>query len=126
REAALNLVTLNPARQLRIDRWVGSLESGKDADFAVWSGDPLDSSSVCLQTWIEGRQYFSRSRESERAASLDREREGLLAKARRLSGDGGSDGASPGAREKFFRRALEQARHLGVENCQDCLLPRNR
>jgi len=125
REAALNLVTLNPAKQLRIDRWVGSLESGKDADFVVWSGDPLDSSSVCLQTWIEGRQYFSRSRESERAASLQREREGLLAKARRLSGDGGSDGASPGAREKFFRRALEQARHLGVENCQDCLLPRN-
>ena len=125
REAALNLVTLNPAKQLRIDRWVGSLEPGKDADFVVWSGDPLDSSSVCLQTWIEGRQYFSRSRETERAAALQREREALLAKAKRLAGDGGSDDASAAAREKFFRRALEQARHLGVENCQDCLLPRN-
>ncbi|MFZ9855230.1 MAG: amidohydrolase family protein [Limisphaerales bacterium] len=125
REAALNLVTLNPAKQLRIDRWVGSLEPGKDADFVVWSGDPLDSSSVCLQTWIEGRQYFGRDRETERAAALQREREALLAKAKRLAGDGGSDDASAAAREKFFRRALEQARHLGVENCQDCLLPRN-
>ena len=77
------------------------------------------------QTWIEGRQYFNRSREPERAATLQREREALLAKAKKLAGDGGSDEASAGAREKFFRRALEQARHLGVENCQDCLLPRN-
>src|SRR5688500_19208546 len=43
REEALKFVTLNPAKQLRIDRWVGSLEAGKDADFVVWSGDPLRS-----------------------------------------------------------------------------------
>lgn len=32
---ALNFVTLNPARQLRIDQHTGSLETGKDADFVV-------------------------------------------------------------------------------------------
>src|SRR5207253_11113341 len=34
---ALKFVTLNPAKQLHIDKWVGSLEPGKDADFGVWS-----------------------------------------------------------------------------------------
>src|SRR5438067_3513936 len=36
-EEAVKFVTLNPAKQLRIDRWVGSLEPGKEADFVIWS-----------------------------------------------------------------------------------------
>ncbi|MEK6234216.1 MAG: amidohydrolase, partial [Planctomycetales bacterium] len=70
---ALKFVTLNPAKQLRIDRWVGSLEIGKDADIAVWSGSPLSSLSLCEQTWIEGRRYFDRQddqRRREKARTL--------------------------------------------------------
>jgi len=58
-EEALKLVTLNPAIQLEIDKWVGSLEIGKDADFVIWSDHPLSTKAVCEQTWIEGIQYFS-------------------------------------------------------------------
>ena len=36
-QEALKFVTLNPAKQLRIDRYVGSLEPGKDADLVLWS-----------------------------------------------------------------------------------------
>jgi N-acetylglucosamine-6-phosphate deacetylase len=61
RDEALKFVTLNPARQLRIDRWVGSLEAGKQADFVVWSRDPLSVRSRCEATWIDGRKYFDRS-----------------------------------------------------------------
>jgi len=64
-EEALKFVTLNPAKQLRIDPWVGSLEVGKHADFAVWSGPPLAVTSRCLETWIDGRKYFDR--EADRA-----------------------------------------------------------
>ena len=39
-EQALQFVTLNPAKQLRIDQHVGSLEPGKHADLVVWSGVP--------------------------------------------------------------------------------------
>ena len=42
-EEALKFVTLNPAKQLRIDEHVGSLEPGKDADLVVWSGSPLST-----------------------------------------------------------------------------------
>ena len=58
-EEALKLVTLNPAIQLGVDKWVGSLEIGKDADFVIWSDHPLSTISVCEQTWINGIQYFS-------------------------------------------------------------------
>ena len=44
---ALKFVTLNPAKLLRIDQRVGSLEPGKDADVAIWSRSPLDSRTVC-------------------------------------------------------------------------------
>jgi len=122
-EEALKFVTLNPARQLGIDRWVGSLETGKDADFAVWSGPPLAYSSRCLETWIEGRKYFDRAQAAQRAAALGAERDALIAKARKLAGEGADASASDAAREKFFRRALESAIHQGVVRCEDCLLP---
>ena len=58
-EEALKLVTLNPAIQLKIDKWVGSLEVGKDADFVIWTDHPLSTRAVCEQTWIDGIRYFS-------------------------------------------------------------------
>jgi imidazolonepropionase-like amidohydrolase len=79
---ALKFVTLNPARQLRIDARVGSLEPGKDADFAIWSGSPLSPYSHCEQTWIEGRKYFDRGADQAGRAALEKERDALIAKAR--------------------------------------------
>ena len=58
-EEALKFVTINPAIQLGIDQWVGSLEIGKEADFVIWSGHPLSTMSKCEETWIDGIQYFS-------------------------------------------------------------------
>ncbi|TWU49826.1 amidohydrolase family protein [Rubripirellula reticaptiva] len=58
-QEALKFVTLNPAKQLRIDDRVGSIEVGKDADLVVWSGRPLSTTTRCEQTWIDGQQYFS-------------------------------------------------------------------
>ncbi len=63
---ALKFVTLNPAKQLGVDRWTGSLEPGKDADLVVWSGSPLSAFSRCEQTWIDGRKYFDRQEDIER------------------------------------------------------------
>lgn len=122
---ALRFVTLNPARQLGIDRWVGSLEPGKDADFAVWSGSPLDSTSVCVQTWIEGTQYFDRGLEPARVAALQAERNALVEKARKEADKpapaGGTGPAKAEAlRAQFFHRALEQAHQWSVVECQDC------
>jgi hypothetical protein len=56
---------LNPAKQLRIDDRVGSIEVGKDADLVIWSRDPLSTMTRCEQTWIDGRRYFSLEEEQE-------------------------------------------------------------
>ena len=61
---------------------------------------PLDSGTVCLQTWIEGKKYFDRSLNAERTARLEKEREDLLAKAKKMAKlSGGGDGGS-GAEEE--------------------------
>ena len=56
---ALNFVTINPAKQLKIDKWVGSLEEEKDADFVIWDGPPLSIYSKVQETWIDGTRYWS-------------------------------------------------------------------
>lgn len=58
-EEALNFITINPAKQLRIDDWVGSLEEGKDADFVIWDGNPLSIYSKVMETWIDGKKLWS-------------------------------------------------------------------
>lgn len=57
---ALNFLTLNPARQLKINDRVGSLEVGKDGDCALWSGNPFAPDSRCLRTWVDGAQVYER------------------------------------------------------------------
>ena len=59
-EDALKLVTINPAKQLKIDQWVGSLEEGKDADVVIWDGPPLSIYSQVEATWIDGIRYWSK------------------------------------------------------------------
>lgn len=57
-EEAFQFVTLNPAKQLMIDQYVGSLEVGKDADIVVWSAPPLSNFARPEQTWVDGRRMF--------------------------------------------------------------------
>ena len=78
---ALNFVTLNAAKQLRIDDRVGSLEVGKDADFVIWNASPLSSFVKAEQTWIEGRKYFDVATDALLKADARAERQRLMAKA---------------------------------------------
>ncbi|MGB1299111.1 MAG: amidohydrolase, partial [Psychrobium sp.] len=57
-EDAWNMVTLNPAKQLKIDNRVGSIKAGKQADFVIWDHNPLSVYARAEQTWIDGRKYF--------------------------------------------------------------------
>jgi N-acetylglucosamine-6-phosphate deacetylase len=80
RHEALKLVCLNPARQLRIDHRTGSLEVGKDADFAIWSDDPLSTYARCEQTWIDGACHFSLEQDRQLRERDAAERQRLVQK----------------------------------------------
>ncbi len=60
---ALMAITLDPARILGIDKRVGSIEVGKDADLALFSQHPLDVYTRVEQTWIDGVQVYNRAEE---------------------------------------------------------------
>jgi imidazolonepropionase-like amidohydrolase len=78
---ALAFVTINPAIQLGIADRVGSIDIGKDADLAIWSGDPLSSLSRCVATWVDGREYFSVEQDAVHRSRIAAERERLIQKA---------------------------------------------
>jgi imidazolonepropionase-like amidohydrolase len=77
-EEALKFVTINPAIQLHVDDRTGSLEVGKDADFVIWSGDPLSTYTRCEQTWIEGARYFSLEDDLKLREAVTAERQRLI------------------------------------------------
>lgn len=54
-DVALEGVTLAPAKALGIDKAVGSIEAGKDANLLVFRGDPLSPSAELDAVWFRGR-----------------------------------------------------------------------
>jgi imidazolonepropionase-like amidohydrolase len=60
---AFKMVTLNPAKQLRIDKWVGSIEVGKDADLAIFKSHPFAPDTRVEMTLVEGKVMFDRSKD---------------------------------------------------------------
>ena len=56
---ALRAITINPATVMGVADRVGSLAIGKEADFALWSGDPLDVMQRALSVYIGGREVYS-------------------------------------------------------------------
>jgi imidazolonepropionase-like amidohydrolase len=60
-EQALRAITLTPAEILGVADRVGTLETGKDADFVVLTGDPLDVTSRIERVVVGGRAAFERN-----------------------------------------------------------------
>jgi imidazolonepropionase-like amidohydrolase len=82
-DEALKLVTLNPAIQLGIDKRVGSIDAGKDADLVIYNHDPLSDYAVVQKTLIDGRVYFDRQRDIADRPAHEKEKKALLEKQKK-------------------------------------------
>jgi imidazolonepropionase-like amidohydrolase len=82
-DEALKLVTINPAIQLGIDKRVGSIDVGKDADLVIYNHDPLSDYAVVQQTLIDGRIYFDRKRDIADRDAREKEKKALMEKEKK-------------------------------------------
>lgn len=57
-EEGLKAITINPAKICRVDKRVGSLKKGKDADIAVFTGNPMEIFTKTLFTIIDGKIVY--------------------------------------------------------------------
>lgn len=58
REEAYKALTINAAEIIGISDRVGSIKIGKDADIAIFNGDPLEIMTKCTAVFISGKQIF--------------------------------------------------------------------
>ncbi len=79
-EDALKMVTLNPAKMLHIDKQVGSIKAGKDADLVLWSDNPLSIYAIAEKTFVDGIIYFDREKDKELRKEVLAERNRLVQK----------------------------------------------
>ncbi len=59
-DAALRAITLDAAEIIGVADRVGSIETGKDADVAIYSGDPLDLTSAIELVIVDGDIIYER------------------------------------------------------------------
>jgi imidazolonepropionase-like amidohydrolase len=60
-EQALRWITINPAWALGLHDRIGSIETGKNADVVLWSGNPFSVYSRAEKVWIDGALMFDRA-----------------------------------------------------------------
>ncbi len=57
-EKALELITINAAKILEIEKEYGSLEKGKSADLAIYEGHPFSTTARCDTVIVQGKVVF--------------------------------------------------------------------
>ena len=66
-DQALAMITINPARELGLDKRMGSIEVGKDADIALFNAHPFDGFARCELALVDGEVHFQRKNKSGKA-----------------------------------------------------------
>ncbi|HLK04432.1 MAG TPA: amidohydrolase family protein [Candidatus Acidoferrum sp.] len=109
-DEALKLVTINPAIQLGIDKRVGSIEVGKDADLVIYNHDPLSAYAVVQKTLIDGRVYFDRQQDIAGRPALEKEKKELLEKEKKAAkkSDDKKDEKKPGDKKPEDKKSEEK------------------
>jgi imidazolonepropionase-like amidohydrolase len=65
-EEAWKMVTLNPAKLLRLDDRMGSLKVGKDADVVIWTDNPLSVKAKAATVFIDGVMRYDYKVDTEK------------------------------------------------------------
>lgn len=110
-EDALKMVTLNPAKLLHLDKRIGSIKNGKDADLVLWSANPLSIYARADKTIIDGAVYYDAKKDEQKRIAMKQERTRLIKKMMSKGGRGGAMAQRPRPR----RQRLLHCDDLGGE-----------
>ena len=72
-EEGLKAITINAARICRVDDRVGSLKKGKDADIAIFTGNPMEVFTETLYTIINGQVVYSVQNQPQKHVTVTNE-----------------------------------------------------
>jgi imidazolonepropionase-like amidohydrolase len=93
-DEALSMITINPAKQLMIDKLVGSIETGKQADLVIYDKHPLSTYAKVQKVLIDGEVYFDRDKDLAARPELEAEKKALVEKQKTLPTRPGRPGVS--------------------------------
>ncbi|MFT6999668.1 MAG: imidazolonepropionase-like amidohydrolase [Spirosomataceae bacterium] len=79
-EEAWKMVTLNPAKMLHLDKRMGSIKSGKDADLVLWTANPLSVYARPVKTIVDGTVYFDVEKDKKMTTEVASERNRIIQK----------------------------------------------
>ncbi|KAB2951841.1 amidohydrolase family protein [Heliorestis acidaminivorans] len=57
-EAALKAISISAAQILGLEKRIGTIEVGKEADLVLWKGHPFDIRSSVTTAWVKGKKVF--------------------------------------------------------------------
>ncbi|WKE64503.1 amidohydrolase family protein [Gallaecimonas kandeliae] len=98
-EDAWKMATINPAKELKVDKYVGSIKEGKQADLVLWDASPLSARARVLDTWVDGKRYFDRERDLAERQAIKAEKATLIDKILK-------SGEKPAEDRKGYRPAV--------------------
>lgn len=87
-EDAMKFVTLNPAKLLHLDKKMGSIAVGKDADVVLWSDHPLSVYAKAEMTFVDGIRYFDAEKDMALRVEMEKERARIIQKMLRAKENG--------------------------------------
>jgi imidazolonepropionase-like amidohydrolase len=98
---AWKMVTLNPAKLLRVDDRIGSIKVGKDADLVLWNEHPLSVYAKPEMTWVDGIRYFDLQQDRLQRERVRAEKARLVQKALKANKKGESTPAAATSKKHY-------------------------
>jgi imidazolonepropionase-like amidohydrolase len=77
---AWKMITLNPAKMLHLDKQLGTIEKGKDADLVIWTDNPLSVYAKVDKTFVDGVCLFDTDRNKQLTEDIQAEKNRLYNK----------------------------------------------
>ena len=106
------MVTLNPAKLLHLDDRMGTIKKGKDADIVVWNQNPLPIYAIADMTLVDGRIYYSRTKDSHARTQVQNERTRLINKLHQANAKGEKTSHKPSAQPDWHCDSMHGYEHL--------------